>query len=183
MTTETADLGSHEGRPVIGTKIKVRKTGDGLSEALKIDPEIIKVGEERMLAVRVVCVDVQNPAENRKQPAEGGVLRMHIFDATEAAFIDGAVVEDVLAKQRERIDRAKDAEVGQGRLPTDEELHAAHDAGEHSAGLVDGCADCDHEADLEAAENTGPAEQQSTKLHAVHDTAPAKRTSQRAPKK
>lgn len=153
MTTNT--LGKFEGKPVIATDVVLRGTGDGLSSAMRVDPMVHKHGERVVIAIEAIVQQVRHDPDDKSEP-DGDQVRVHIMKAETATILETDAAGDVqvaLDAQRERIQRAKDAEEGVMRLPTDEELHAAHDAGDHAGGLVEGCADCDHERDEEAAGN------------------------------
>lgn len=146
---------NHNGRPITGQKIEIRQTGGEFSKELQVanvdELKDCKVGDELTVAMRLVCIDEHFPAENRKEPDAGGLEQKLVFDPREVTIIDHDDVEAAFDAQRERVQRAKDAAEGQGRLPTDEELHSAHTAGEHAGSLVDGCVDCDAETELVAA--------------------------------
>lgn len=57
------DLGRYEGRAVIGTGLIIRKTGDGLNEAMKVEPRILDLGG--CLCDVIVDHDVAVMAEER----------------------------------------------------------------------------------------------------------------------
>lgn len=146
-------LGKFEGKPVIATNLIVRGTGDGLSAAMKVDPNVYKHGDRLVIAVEAVVRDIRFDPVDKTEP-DGEQVRVHITFAETATVLGDADaagdVQAALDAQRDRIQRAKDAEEGVLRLPTDEELLAAHDAGEHDE-LVDGCVECDREQELVAA--------------------------------
>lgn len=159
---DTSQLTPFDGHDVIRTTVAVTNAGDGLSEAMKIDPTELHHGD------RVYLVLECEVAKVRFDPVgdTDALSRVHILRAGTAAMVDKELVESVLAEQRIKIDRARDAAKGQSRLPTDEELLEAHTNGEHADGLVPGCVECDREqqaveeeaaADLAAAEADPPA--------------------------
>lgn len=145
----------YNGRKIVGNLMEIRNAGGAFSaELLVANPDLLegaKVGDVVSVGMRLVCIDEHYPVEDRKEPSEGGVKHKFVFDPTHLALVDDDILDGAFEAHAERVQRAKDAEAGQGRLPTDEELHSAHLAGEHAAGLVDGCVDCAEEADLEAA--------------------------------
>lgn len=100
--------------------LTVRKTGDGLSEALAFEPVAYWPGDEIYLVVKAVVVDVAHPAENRKHPDQDDLTRLHIADAIEVATIEHDVAEPLL--------KAADAKLAEYRL-------AASLAEEEAAGI------------------------------------------------
>lgn len=150
----TAETRTHNGRPIVDDKIEIRQTGGEFSKDMlvaNIDQLLdTKQGDELVLAVRVVCVDEHYPVQDRKEPADGGFIRKLIFDSREVTIVDETVVARFFDEQRDRVQRAQDEAEGQTTVDS-QLLVASHEAGEHSAGLVDGCIECDKEAALEAA--------------------------------
>lgn len=153
------DLGTYEGRQIIGVKTIVQKTGDGLSEAVKVDPAMaldIAIGDEGFIVFEYKCIDVRHPAENRKNPAEGGVYRVPVLDAGTSTFMDAEVVANAIREQREKNERFREEQRGQHRL-SDAELIADHDEGKHTGDVfpVEHCPRCADEVaavEREAAE-------------------------------
>lgn len=126
--SDTVDLGEFEGRKVTKTTIAVRNAGDGLSKAMKVDPQLLHQGD-RVYVVLECDVD-----KVTFDPYDDGVCaRIQNLNAGTATIIDGAVVRDALDQQRDRIKLHEDAQKGVHELPTSEAL-----AREHTAGLHDG---------------------------------------------
>jgi hypothetical protein len=154
------DLGTFEGREIEAVGVIVRKTGDGLSETVKVEPTLaldVRVGDEGFIVFAYKCVDVHHPATNRKEPAEGGVKRVPVLDAGTATFVEGATVEEAIKLQREKNMRYAEEQRGQHEL-TDAELVEAHDRGEHDGDVfpVEHCPRCADEVaavEREAAED------------------------------
>lgn len=150
-------LGEIDGRPIVGVKIVVRKTGDGLSESVKVDPASalgIHHGDEGYIVFAYKCVDVQTPVENRAEPAEGGVYRVPVLDAGTATFVDDDIVAQAIAAQAEKNARWREDQAGVSRLDGTD-IYGDHLLGQHAAELVPGCPSCDEEVRLandEAAE-------------------------------
>lgn len=144
---------THNGREIVGTKIEIRKTGGEFSEDLlvaNIDAlDGVRVGSELVLAMRVRCVDEHHPAEDRKDPAAGGVFHKLVFDPAEVTVVDASIVEASFVAQRDRVQQAKDRAVG--NTTVDGQIRAAeHERGEHTE-LVDGCSECERERELTRA--------------------------------
>jgi hypothetical protein len=169
------DLGNVNGRQIVEVGAILRKTGDGLSETVKVEPDMvlsIVQGDEGYVVFKYRCFDVRHPAEKRAEPAEGGLKRVVELDALTCAFLDEDVVEKAIMAQEERIATWKAEQRGQHELVRAAEMldahaagehddqiephcalclaHVAHDNGEHADRLRDPgqCPDCDHERDL-----------------------------------
>jgi hypothetical protein len=161
LATALADnsaLQPYRGRDVLRTTIAVRNAGDGLSEALGIDPQELAIGSKVVLVLECeVKGHDYEPIPNTQALVLKQVLR-----AGTATLIDADVVREALHAQRERIDKAKAEASGQPRMidtsgqvtpegdvtgnpdeePEDEVLLRHHAAGRHSEGPVEGCAAC-----------------------------------------
>lgn len=136
-----ADLGTHEGRPILGQKIKMRKTGDGLSTAVKVDPlPNAQAGQVVYVLYKAVITDVTHPPEKRHDPAFGGVWEVPDLDAQTATFVDAELVGELIERQEERNTRYDAEQRGQAEL-RDQELIAEHDEGQH-AEFVEHCPVC-----------------------------------------
>lgn len=136
-----ADLGTHEGRPILGQKIKMRKTGDGLSTAVKVDPLADPVaGRVVYVLYKAVITDVTHPPEKRHDPGFGGVYEVPDLDALTATFVDETLVGELIERQEERNIRFEAEQRGQAEL-RDQELILEHEEGAH-AEFVEHCPVC-----------------------------------------
>lgn len=145
-----AVLGTIDGRPIVGVNVIVRKTGDGLSESVKVDPSValdIRHGDEGYIVFAWTCVDVHTPVENRADPAEGGVYRIPVLDAGTATFLDDEIVSRAIAAQAKKNQAWREEQAGVSRLPG-ADLTEDHLAGLHATELVPGCPTCDEEVRL-----------------------------------
>jgi hypothetical protein len=151
----TTELGTFDGKDVLRTAISVTNAGDGLSEAMKVDPTLLHLGDKVYVVLECEVAKVRfDPIKD----IDDAVSRVHVLKAGTATMVDADLVQQQLAEQAERIQLAKEAEAGIERLPyaATDELDAAHDDGEHADGLVDGCPQCQAEADAEDDELTEP---------------------------
>lgn len=143
-----SDLGTYDGRDILGMSLIMRKTGDGLSKAVKVEPRKIKVGDKVYVIYEAECVDVHHPAEKRHDPGFGGVYEVPVLDAGVATIVDADVVLGMIDAQAERNTRWEAEQAGQAEL-RDDALIKEHDAGLH-ADPVEHCPRCiaiaDHEA-------------------------------------
>lgn len=177
--SKASPLGTFDGRDIIGAGVIVKKTGDGLSETVQVDPDLalnIAQGDEGYIVFEYRCVAVQFPVENRAEPSQGGVKRVIVLDAGTATFLDEATVGKAIAEQAEKNERHRYLSRGQQKLEDgsfvtehrqgrhtlagDEEEYcplcisrAAHERGEHTTLLDEGQCDlCDDEHDAVRAE-------------------------------
>lgn len=104
-------LGDFEGRPVLGTAIKITNAGDGLSAALAVDPVIHHLDDDVYVVLKTKVSNVAHPPVKDTN----GVSRMHTLKTIEATVVDGEMVADMLEAQRIRIEKAR----GIDRLPYD----------------------------------------------------------------
>lgn len=155
-TTSTIDLGTTaDGLPVVATDLELRGVGGGLSKPLRVDPQLFQQGQRVIVSYEAVVRSHRFDPTDKEEP-DGDQARVHIAYA-EVAIVRPATgkgqLEGELKKMREQIKRADEADQGIQRLPTDDELQSAHDAGEHAGALLEGCPECDKEAAAEAAGN------------------------------
>lgn len=106
-------LRSFEGQEVIGARVKVTNAGDGLSDAMSIDPEEYPIGTH----LTVVMQTVVTRASYEPVPKTDSLMRVHTLRAGLATIVDGGVAAPMLEEQRVKIEEAK----GIKRLPLDED--------------------------------------------------------------
>lgn len=99
----TAPLHRFEGRDVIGTKIKITGAGDGLSQALAIEPQELTIGET--VYVVTECVVDKVTFEPVKDTTT--LTRVQALKAGTATLVDKDLVHAHLEAQRVRIEEAK----------------------------------------------------------------------------
>jgi hypothetical protein len=117
----TGTLPTFDGRDVIKSEISIRKAGDGLSEALQIEPTAFHIGEK----VYVVLETEVTAVDHRPIPKAEAVLgRKHVLSTETATIVDPSLVEAVLTAQRDKIEkarleaqRAKEEAAGVQRVP------------------------------------------------------------------
>jgi hypothetical protein len=140
-------LPEYGGKKVLRTVIALRNAGDGLSEGMSIDPQLLPIGTTVYTVTESVVVAHNHKPLRGKDP---DYLELEqVLSAGTATIVEKDQVVEMLDKQRRRLELAKEAKEGVGRIPYDDELHKAHEEGLHSTGTVPGCADCD--AEIEAA--------------------------------
>lgn len=107
------ELEPFEGAEVIGAGIQVTKAGDGLSEALGIEPQAFHLGERLYVVLEVEVAKIRY--EEVKDTS--ALRRLHTLEAKGATFVDASLVSDLVDAQREAILKAKEAAAGIERLP------------------------------------------------------------------
>lgn len=139
---DTSSLTAFEGKAVRQVGVEIPGVAGGLREAMKIEPQQFSQGEEGYIVLHWKCAKVRFEPIDKDDPA-GDQRRVHVFAVDEAAIIDGDVVADHLAAQRERIELAKEAAAGIARLGNEDQLRADHREGLHDDGAaVDDCPVC-----------------------------------------
>lgn len=171
IDTEAVELGDFEGRPITKTTVIIRKTGDGLSEAMTLDPVELHTGQRVRIVLEALVGPIRFDPILEKGEDTGNSERKHIMDAEVVTLVDWNLVGDVIERQRGLIETAREearlareAAKGVKRLPNaDDEADEAevlaihHGQGLHADGLVDGCPDCTAELEAEEDEATGKA--------------------------
>lgn len=158
--TDTA-LSPFEDHEVVEAAIEIPNAAGGLQDAMEIDPQEFHHGERRTIVLDVVVKKVRfDPIKDT-----GNLRRVHVFSAESATFIDRAVVAGALDEQTLKIAQARSAAEEAAKalkgeeamrknmgLLSAEELADEHLRGDHASGLVNGCSDCDLEAEAEKEE-------------------------------
>lgn len=161
----TDHLADFDGRQVIRTSIAVSNAGDGLSEALRIDPREFHHGEIVHVVLECTVDQVRFVPVDPKDPS-GPLVRSHRLKAGTATVVDADLVREQIDRQRLRIEKAREAAAGVQRIPgtepdgwwgddETEALLAEHLDGQHATGLRDGCPSCAEEIAAEEAEANG----------------------------
>lgn len=144
-------LSKFERKEVLSATVAVTGAGDGLSQAMAVDPTELHHGETVYLVLELNVAKVRfDPV-----PKTEGLQRVHILKAGRATLIDGEVVTAALDEQQKKIEEAMgNLHLG---LLSDEQidgLMAAHDSGLHDGITEDGCPSCaerDALAEMEGA--------------------------------
>lgn len=109
-------LADFDGRPVIRTAIAVSNAGDGLSEALRIDPREFHHGEIVHVVLECTVDQVRFVPVDAKDPS-GPLVRSHRLKAGTATVVDADLVSEHIERQRLRIQAAQEAAAGIQRIP------------------------------------------------------------------
>lgn len=142
---DTSKLTDFEGLAVRQVGIEIPGAAGGLRDPLRIDPQEWHKGDRLYVVMELQVAKVRFDSIDKDDPA-GDQRRVHITDVIGTAIVDRELVAEALAEQKRRVELAKEAAAGVGRLPVDDEAEKAHDDGLHAAGLVPGCPKCEEEA-------------------------------------
>lgn len=108
-------LGTYKGRDVIQTGVAIRNAGDGLSQALGIEPRDFAFGE----TVYVVLECVMDGDDYVPIKDTETLKLVTVLKAGRATIIDAAAVKKALDDQEDRITKAREKAAGVERLPLD----------------------------------------------------------------
>lgn len=106
-----------EGTEVIASSIAITKAGDGLSDALSVEPQAFHLGEK--LYVVLEC-DVAKVRHSDVKDT-GALRREHTFQARGATIVDATLVADLVQAQKDAIRVAKEKAAGIEALPFEDE--------------------------------------------------------------
>lgn len=131
------EFGTYEGRPVRKSSIKIKGLGDGLSDALAIEPRDFQPGDIAYVVLEVVAGD-----KNHKymQDADSWNL-IQVTTAQRGAFIDAAVAKPILDGVTVAVEEMREEETGQSRLGARDERITEHKNGLHKKKRA-GCPIC-----------------------------------------
>jgi hypothetical protein len=142
-------LGRFEKRDIVGMQIAIHKTGDGLSAAVEVEPIELHVGDRGYIVMEYVVVNIQHPAEDRANPAEGGVIRKPVLDAGTMTFVLGDSIEavtELIEMQKQKIREWDELRAGTPALDATgirgDHILGGHDKALEDGAGVEGCALC-----------------------------------------
>jgi len=109
-------LNDIEGLPVVQSTIAITNAGDGLSQAMKVEPTAFHTGDTHYVVLECevakfafVPVDSDNP--------KGPQKRVHTFRAGVATIVDASIVEQLVKDQAAKNLSVAEGEAGIARLP------------------------------------------------------------------
>lgn len=117
MAKAKGTLNAFDGQDVLSATLTITKTGDGLSKTMEIDPAEYHVDDKLYV---VMEVDVTKVRFDKIKDVDG-LRRVHISEASTIAIVDGAVVADVMAQQKKKLEEAAGKLRLPGTTPGDEE--------------------------------------------------------------
>jgi hypothetical protein len=128
VTATEERLPSFEGLPVVRSAVRITRAGDGLSEALKLDPRALHRGEEVFFVLKGTVDQVNFRPVSQEE--DGLLIRVHTVRASEIALVDPGQVEHFLASERLRIKRLQDEAASREPLPGIDDEPETNGAGE-----------------------------------------------------
>lgn len=153
------DLGTFEGKAVLNAAVEMPNAAGGLRDPMQFEPKLIHHGDEGYIVLKYQAKKVRfDPIKDT-----AALTRVTVLDITEGTFVDEELVLEHLAAQRVRLAEARlaaeaDEKGGVITFPTDEDLLAAHTAGDHAKALQPGCVECEREAEAVADEAAADAQ-------------------------
>jgi hypothetical protein len=106
-----------EGDRIARSTVKITKAGDGLSDALKIEPVVFHRGD---IVYFVLKGKVRYAAFPPEKKDSDDVVRQHVIDTEDIAIVSEAEVAAMLQANRERVQTALDSMAGQMRIVEDD---------------------------------------------------------------
>lgn len=133
------NLGEFEGRAVTKTTISVRNAGDGLSQAMKVDPQLLHQSDTVYVVMECKVGPVQfDPIKDSETECE----RKHVLRAGAATIVDADLVKGAVAAMTEKIIAKREEERGLQQMDSDTLLSTQHAIGQHEDAKVTLCPDC-----------------------------------------
>jgi hypothetical protein len=111
-----------EQQPVNNATVRITNAGDGLSEALKVDPKALHLGQE---VFYVLSGDVTQINHVEKDDV---LTRVHTVKASAITEVDGELASKLLTAAAEDLQAKKDAVAGQMRFDQEAEAAKAEEA-------------------------------------------------------
>lgn len=115
-SSEPRALEPFEGRDVIGSKVAITKAGDGLSDALSVDPAAFDLGAELYIVLKVHVAKVRYGEVKDTD----SLMREHTFEAQAATIVDAELVAGLVEQQVELTRKRKEEQAGIQSLPFQE---------------------------------------------------------------
>lgn len=109
-------LPKFERQPVVRSAVKITRAGDGLSEAMRLAPEALSLGDEVWFVLKG---EVTRVAHERAPKDDTVLVRVHTVTASDVALVEKGAVQEVLLAEQDRIARLREEEEGVQRLIDD----------------------------------------------------------------
>lgn len=105
--TEQIELPAFEGEKVVASAVKVTKAGDGLDEALEIEPQAFHMEAE----VGLVLTGTVTQINHRR--LHGKLVRVHTIVTSESAMVPVNIAWGLISSAAERLRKLRDERNGQ----------------------------------------------------------------------
>lgn len=103
-------LPAFESNAVSAARVRITRAGDGLSEALKIEPRAIQLGERVYYVLEGECVQINHVEK------DDIITRVHTIAAESIAEVDDETATKMLREAANELERKKAAADGQAGL-------------------------------------------------------------------
>ena len=113
-------LPSFEGHPVARATVRITKAGDGLSEAMKLEPEALEHGEEVFFVLKGKVRQINHKPLSGED--EDYLVRVHTVEASEIVLVAEDQVEQLFVSERARLKRLQDEAAARAPLPGIDEV-------------------------------------------------------------
>lgn len=115
-SAEPRPLEAFEGHDVIGAKVAITRAGDGLSDALSVEPVAYDQGAKIYVVLECLVDKVQfDPVKDTDS-----LVRKHTFAAQAATIVDAELVAGLVDSQKELIRKRKEEAAGIQSIPFDQ---------------------------------------------------------------
>lgn len=108
-------LPAFEGMPVVRSAVRITRAGDGLSEALRLDPRALHRGDEVFFVLKGEVDQVNFRPVSREE--DDVLSRVHTVRASEIALVSREDVEHLLQSERLRLKHLEDEAALRAPLP------------------------------------------------------------------
>lgn len=116
-TQERIDL-TFEDEPVQSVAVRITGAGDGLSEALKITPKALHLGDEVAFVLRGTVTQINHRQQGDDEP----IVRVHTVKAGRITEVELDMADKILTAAAKNLARAKAEREGQMEMEADEDL-------------------------------------------------------------
>lgn len=112
MTTAVQNtLPAFEELAVHKSTLRITKAGDGLSEALDLEPQALHLGDEVCFVIRGKVNQV-----NHREGQDNAIVRQHTVAVEAIAPVDPSTADQVIAEENDRLAKLRDERNGQQRI-------------------------------------------------------------------
>jgi len=127
-TAKKPKLPPFESNDVASARVRITKAGDGLSEALKVEPRAIQLGERVFYVLAGECVQVNHVEK------DDNLTRVHTIAADRITEVEQNIAEKILQAAAEETERKKAQIEGQLMLEAEKEAEERERADQAATG-------------------------------------------------
>lgn len=111
-------IGKFQDREVLGVKAKLTRTGDGLSQSMRLEPTLLEHGDEVMVLCRARVTHVDT-VPHTKGDLHGPLDYVYVLEAETMMLTDTPQNAKLLARQQRRLDEGHEIE---GQLSIEDDI-------------------------------------------------------------